>query len=148
MRCICCTPVGLLCSLCPVVNKSVPYWQIPDANGTSSRFIDLLVPIQHWLVIICWTYFHVLSFYTFFPTSNNCLAENAMYSPSVIPYLYVHILWKVFFFMLTMNVGIYEESLAMLPKPTFLKTGDISILYMFLFQDREAGSKNGVHLYL
>lgn len=45
-RCLCCTAVGLLCSLCPVVNKSVPHWQIPHTNGTSSRFVELLALIQ------------------------------------------------------------------------------------------------------
>jgi len=44
--CVYCPPIGLLFSLCPMVKKSVPYWQIPNANGASSEFIDLFVLIQ------------------------------------------------------------------------------------------------------
>lgn len=118
--------------LCPVDKKSIPYWQTPDTNGTSSRFMELLVLIQFCLVIPCWTHSCVFGFFTFFPTPKNCLVEDALHvSASMSVFSHVE-----GFFMLTLSVDIYmyRESLATLPNPSFLKLWDIPVFTCFYFK--------------
>lgn len=147
-RCLCCTAVGLLRSLCPVVNKSVLCWPIPDRNGASSRFMELLVLIPLWLVILCWTHILGFGFCTFFPTPKNWLKTPCTALMSSPTCMFSHVADGKFLYANHECWHIHKESLAILPNPTFLKTGAISVFTCFYFRMGNQKNKTQVQLFL
>lgn len=130
--------------LCPVDYKSIPQWQTPYTNNTSSRFMELLFLIQFCLVIPCWKNICGFGFFTFFPTPKTCLVENTLHMSLPVS-MFSHVAG---FFMLTMSVDMYMESYGYTAKSPLSESLGHPCFHLFLFQDKEWENKAIVQLFL
>lgn len=152
LRCLCCTAVVLLCSLCPVVNKSVPYWQIPDTNGTSSRFMELLDRSNFDWWFHAWPISVVLAFAHSFQHQKTVWLKTPctvlMSSPVC---MFTHLADGMFLYANheCWDIYIHAQGESVYTAKSYLSENWGHICFhMFLFQDRESENKTGVQLFL